>query len=558
MRLIQRASRLLRFRLRAGAGGGWKCRWFLRSCLALPVAALLLAGGAAAVPASAGAPKTALVMALQIDDLITLDPAEVFEFSGAEYIANVYDRLVTYGAPDFKEVTGGIAERWDITEDGRSYTFYIRPGLTFHSGDPVTAYDAAYSLQRVVTLNKSPAFILTQFGFTPENVAERIRALDERRLLFVTDRAYAPSLVLNSLAAGIGSIVDSKLLEQHAENGDYGHAWLRARSAGSGPFMLKEWRPNEILILERFADYWGGAPAMERVIIRHIPEPVTQRLLLEKGDVDIARNLGPEQLAGLEGDPAIRLLYARKGTLYYLGLNQKNGYLAEPEVRQALKYLVDYDGIAATILKDRGFVHQAFVPEGFLGALEEKPFKLDVAKAKALLAEAGLADGFSVTMDTRNVPPITDVAQALQASFAQAGITLEIIPGDGRQTLTKYRARNHDIYIGLWGADYRDPHSNADTFSRNPDNADDAAVKSLAWRNAWDIPELTAAADAAMMERDAAKRAALYEELQHIHQRESPFVVMFQSVDVAALRAEVSGFVSGPSFDTVYYREVVK
>ncbi|HLB07144.1 MAG TPA: ABC transporter substrate-binding protein, partial [Alphaproteobacteria bacterium] len=233
------------------------------------VAALVL-GLLATMTAGAGTPRNALIMALQIDDIISLDPAEVFEFSGAEYIANVYDRLIAYEPPDFTTLAGGLAERWEIAEDGRSYTFDIRPGLAFHSGNPVTAFDAAYSLVRVVKLNKSPAFILTQFGFTPENVEERIRALDERRLLFVTDKAYAPSLVLNCLTAGIGSIVDSALLKEHEADGDMGHGWLRTHSAGSGPFRLKEWRPNELLVLEGFEGHWRGAPAMRRVLIRHI------------------------------------------------------------------------------------------------------------------------------------------------------------------------------------------------------------------------------------------------------------------------------------------------
>src|SRR3546814_6643377 len=110
-------------------------------------------------------------------------------------------------------------------------------------------------------------------------------------------------------------------------------------------------------------------------------------------------------------------------------------------------------------------------------------------------------------------------AQAIQATFAQAGIDLEIIPGDGCQTLTKYRARNHDIYIGRWGPDYQDPHTNADTFAANPDNADDAAAKPLAWRNAWDTPEMTEKTQAAVRERDPAKRAQMYEELQRQHQQ---------------------------------------
>jgi peptide/nickel transport system substrate-binding protein len=279
---------------------------------------------------------------------------------------------------------------------------------------------------------------------------------------------------------------------------------------------------------------------------------------LEKGDIDMARNLGSDDLAGIKGNADVKTDQGVKGAIYYLGLNQKNPNLAKPEVRQALKYLVDYQGIAETILAGRATVHQAFLPKGFLGALEDKPFKLDVAKAKELLAAAGLPDGFTVTMDTRNTSPIMDMAQAIQGNFAQAGIKLEIIPGDGKQTLTKYRARNHDIYIGRWGPDYQDPHTNADTFARNPDNADDAKSKPLAWRNAWDIPEMTKEADAAVLERDAGKRSDLYLKIEREHQQVSPFVIMFQETEVTAMRKNVNGFVIGPSFDDNKYNGVTK
>ncbi len=110
-------------------------------------------------------------------------------------------------------------------------------------------------------------------------------------------------------------------------------------------------------------------------------------------------------------------------------------------------------------------MHQAFLPEGFLGAIDDTPYKLDVAKAKELLAKAGLPDGFKVTMDTRNNSPTKDIAQAIQATWAQAGVEIEIIPADDKQNLTEYRARQHDIYIGQWGPDYQDPHTNAETFA---------------------------------------------------------------------------------------------
>ena len=243
---------------------------------------------------------------------------------------------------------------------------------------------------------------------------------------------------------------------QNEKDGDFGNAWLKTHYAGSGPFTIRDWKANEVVVLERNNNYEKKTP-LARVVYRHIKETATQRLLLEKGDVDIARNLNPEELAAVSKNSDIKVESGPKGTVYYLGLNQKNPNLAKPEVRKALKYLVDYAAIADTIMKNKGQNHQAFLPKGFLGASSETPYKLDVAKAKELLAKAGLPNGFSVTMDTRSTPDITGIAQAIQATFAQAGVKLEIIPGDGRQTLTKYRARQHDIYIGNWGSDYQDP-----------------------------------------------------------------------------------------------------
>ena len=521
----------------------------------LGLAAALVLSGAAAM---AKTPKDTFVMANAIDDMITLDPAEIFEFTGAEYAGNTYDRLIGYDVNDVTKIFGVAAESWSISEDGKTYTFKMRPGITFPSGNPLTAEDAAFSLQRAIVLDKSPAFILTQFGFTPENVAEKVKAVDGMTLAIETDQAYAPTFLLYCLTATISSVVDKKEVLKHEADGDLGHKWLRTNYAGVGPFKLRQWKPTESLTLDRNDDYWGGAPAMKRVVIRHIIEPGTQRLLLEKGDIDIARNLGPDQLAGMRDNADIRVRQGVKGAIYYLGLSQKNPHLAKPQVRQALKYLVDYAGIGSTILAGKATIHQAFLPKGFLGALTETPFELDVAKAKALLAEAGLPDGFKVTMDTRNLSPIIDMAQSIQSTFAQAGVELEILPADNKQTLTKYRARNHDIYIGRWGPDYQDPHTNADTFARNPDNADNAKSKPLAWRNSWDIPAMTKLADAAVLERDAKKREQMYLNLQREHQQVSPFVIMFQDIEVVAERAGTKGFVIGPAFDDNRYAGITK
>ena len=152
-------------------------------------------------------------------------------------------------------------------------------------------------MQRVIILGKSPSFVLTQFGFTPENVKERIKALDDSTLVIEMDEAYAPTLVLYALTATVSSVVDEKEVMAHEESGDLGNKWLRRNYAGSSAFKLREWRANDVLVLDRNDGYWGDKPAMKRVVIRHVPEPAIQRLLLQQGDIDIARTLGADQLA---------------------------------------------------------------------------------------------------------------------------------------------------------------------------------------------------------------------------------------------------------------------
>src|SRR4029079_1494970 len=312
------------------------------------------------------------------------------------------------------------------------------------------------------------------------------------------------------------------------------------------------------VVLERNDNYNGEKAKLARVIYRHMKESSAQRLALEAGDIDVARNLEPNDFDAVAKNGEIKTASAPKGTVFYISLNQKNPKRAKPEVRQAFKYLVDYDAMGATILKGIGEIHQTFLPKGVLGELDENPFKLDVAKAKELLAKAGLPDGFSVTMDVRSGQPTTGMAESIQQTLGQAGIKLEIIPGDGKQTLTKYRARNHDIYIGQWGQDYFDPNSNAQTFASNPDNSDNTKFKTLSWRNDWDIPELTKKTEAALLERNADKRAQMYQELEKAVLDTSPFVIIHQQLEVGAYRANLKNFQLGPSFDTNFVGTITK
>jgi peptide/nickel transport system substrate-binding protein len=513
-------------------------------------------------PLQAATPKDTLVLAMAFDDIISLDPAEAFEISAGELMGNGYDRLIRFDVADPSKLLPDLAAKWSVSADNLVYSFELKPNLRFASGNPLTAEDVVYSLQRAVLLDKTPAFILTQFGLTKDNVRDKVKQTGPLSLTLTTDKPYAPTLVYNCLTANVAAVVDKKLVtsKEVVKDGasDMGTGWLKTNYAGSGPMKIREWRANEIIALERNDAYWGKKSVPARVIYRHVKESATQRLLLEKGDIDIARNLTPQDLDALASNKDVKTTATPKGTVYYLSLNQKNPILAKPEVREAFKWLVDYDAIGKTLIKNIGVVHQNFLPIGLLGAAKDNPYKLDVAKAKALLAKAGQPGGFKVTIDMRSIQPVQGITEAIQQTFKLAGIELEILPGDGKQTLTKYRARSHDIYIGNWGADYWDPHTNADTFVRNPDNGDNAKSKPLAWRNAWDIPELTKKADAAALERDGAKRARLYQEIQAEFRKTSPFVMLYQQTDVAAFRANVQGLRIGPTSDSTYLFVVSK
>src|SRR5690554_2139065 len=142
----------------------------VRRLAAASFVAVSLAAAGASMPLRAETPPDTLVQAWLIDDLISLDPAEMFEFSGLEYATQVYDRLVTYDVDNVSEILPKLAESWEVSEDGLTFTFVIRDGVVFHSGNPLTAADVEYSLRRAVDLGLGPAFILTQFSFTSENM----------------------------------------------------------------------------------------------------------------------------------------------------------------------------------------------------------------------------------------------------------------------------------------------------------------------------------------------------------------------------------------------------
>ncbi len=260
-----------------------------------------------------------------------------------------------------------------------------------------------------------------------------------------------------------------------------------------------------------------------------------------------------EQLRVLHGNGDFELVTKAIAGIGLMSLNQKIEKLTNPKLWQAIKWAVDYQGIQKNIVPLTHKVHQTIIPEGFPGAVNETPFQKDLEKAKGLMQEAGLADGFTIKMDHYSAQPWPDIAQAIQANLAEIGIKVELLAAENRQVLTKMRAREHEIALTAWGSDYFDPNTNADVFCNNPDNSDNAATKPFARRSSYQNEEFAKKSIAARDERDSAKRIELYENLQREFMNDSPFIVMLQTVTTAACRKDITGMRLGVLSDSHSY-----
>ena len=523
-----------------------------RALLAATAASPLLA-----TRAGADTPRSLVVMAMQIDDVISLDPGESYEFTDNEVCGNVYRKLVLPDEADPAKVVGDLAKSWDISADGLNFTFHLVDDARFFSGKPVTAHDVAFSLMRLVVMDKAPGFIVSQFGFTRDNVAKLIRATDDRTLVLTLPTKQAPSLVLNCLSASAANVVEQAVTMAHEVNGDFGNGWLKTNSAGAGPYKLTSWAASDHIILD-VNPHSGIAVQPKRIVIRHVADPAAQLLLLQKGDADIARNLTPDQIKQIAGNPDFHSISTLQATSMYIAMNESVPALAKPEVRQAIKWAIGYDAIAQNITPNLWGVSQSFLPKGLPGALPDQPFRKDTAKAKQLLAAGGYPNGLTLTMDFITASPYGDIAQAVQADLAQAGIRLQLLPGEEKQVITKTRSRTHQLAMLYWGSDYFDPNSNAQGFCANPDDGPASKLKILAWRSHFVDPKLTAMALAASTELDAEKRIAIYQDMQRQFWDTAPFAILLQRSANATMRRTVAGLFVGAMPDFNKYQRVVK
>ncbi|WP_172331484.1 ABC transporter substrate-binding protein [Mangrovicoccus sp. HB161399] len=516
----------------------------MRHFLASAALAALVAGGAAAET-----PKDQLIVAFNMNNVLTMDPAAITGGEAVQILNNVYDALLQFDRSG-RNLEPRLAESWEIAPDNMSVTFHLRPDMEFASGNPVTAEDVAWSFKRTLALNLAQASGLKSRGYSAENADAMFVAEDPQTFVLNLPEPGDPKMILMYLTqAGIGSVLDSKLVMEHDDGGDMGQGWLTNNSAGSGAFTLQQWRSNEYVLMTRNDEFWGEKPAMKRVLMRHLPESQSQRLGLEQGDLDVGLSLAAADLKALEQDDDITVETETSAGFYYLAASVGDEKFADPKVREALRYLIDYKGINAAIMPYFGVERQRVVNSKAFGALPDPGYQLDVAKAKELLAEAGYPDGFDTSIRVISTQEFLDSATAIQGTLSQAGINAEIITGDGGQIYGAMRSRDFELLVGRGGGGQQPhPDSNLRALVYNPDNSQEAGLTNYqGWRTSFYDAELNGMIEAALVEPDQAKQTEMYETIQQMIDDKVIAIQPFsERVVTAAFQSDVQGLMVDP------------
>ena len=505
-----------------------KRKWFMSACLLI---ALILS-----VSGTIQAQEKQLVIGWP-QDVITLDPDRAYEVYATTVINALYDQLVKFiGRID--QVSPHLAESWEISEDAKVYTFKLRTDVKFGSGNSFTAKDVKWTFERLKNLKSNASFL-------GENIAS-VETPDDATVVITLTTADAA--FMSKLASPNFGILDSELVkanggaaDENASTTDNAQHWLDHQSAGSGPFVLEKFVPDAEIILVRNDNYWKGPAPIQRIHFQNIKDPNTQLLMLQKGDIDIAMGLGPEHASLLANHADITVLPVTTLTMSFLLMNddpELAGPIADKDVRQAIKYAIDYQGLH-TMAGPGAVTPISVIQQGFLGSLPPRdPNFTNLDKAKELLAKAGYPEGFETTIDT--ISYLHDglnwltVAEKVAADLATVGIKAEIRPKELTVGLDEYRKGQWPLATAGWSPDFPDANNQL-VFLPG---------EKVGLRANWKLeanPELATLGKKAEVTADNEKRAEILQEIQRQMDENSPFLVLVQHPSRLAFRNDVQG-----------------
>ena len=514
---------------------------FLRGiALAAMVALAAVALSLAAPTPALSADKTTLVLGVDISDTRTFDPARQFEYSPPTTIRAVYETLITLSPGDYVTLKPLLAESWKLVDGGKALEFKLRKGVKFATGNPLTAADVKFSFERLQNLKDQPADMAENLGpievVDPQTVRISMADKSQPLLTLFTSVTYS---VYDSKAV----IAQGGTAGKDAEKADKATTWLDTHSAGTGPYTLTGWTRNQEVILERNKSYWRAPAAFEKVVLRHIADGAAQVLAVRRGDIDAALNLSPDQLDSLAKDANLKIVSTPSLDYMYMTLTSSadmNAALGKKPARQAVQAAIDYDGIIKGLMGGHAIRPATFIPIGLGGSTEaltkEIGPKQDLAKAKKLLADAGLPNGFSFKLSYGKAAiggtSYDLVAQKIQSDLARVGITAELDPMDQATLRTAYKEGKTQSVLTFWNPDAMEPWLWAQP-------AIGRVSKRVHWTPPKDIVDLVARAGG---EPDAKKAAGLYREFQKMLIDQANYIHLIQPIFRVATSKAITGY----------------
>ena len=505
----------------------------------------ILAGGTAlaltfgaVVGAAAQTPPGVLIVG-QIAEPKALDPAAVTAVNDFRILMNVYDGLVRYKAGTL-EVEPALATAWEISEDGKEYTFTLREGVTFHDGSPFNAEAVVFNFERMLKedhpYHNTGPFPLAFFF----SAIESVEAVEDTTVKFTLNEPYAP--FLSNLAYPTGLVVSPAAVMEHGA--DFGR-----NPSGTGPFKFAEWRANEAVVIEANPDHWDGAPELQTVVFRPITDANTRTAEMLAGGIDLMVEVPPVALSEFQGDGFT--VHEQAGPhVWFLILNAKEGPFADVRVRQAANYAINKEAIVNDVLEGTAEVAAGPTPPAFAWAFNEdlEPYPYDPDKARALIAEAG-AEGaeltFYVTEGGSGMLDPVAMGTAIQADLKAVGFDVKIETYEWNTFLG-------EVNPGLEG---KADMAQMAWMTNDPDTLPFLALRTAAWPDQggfnsgyYSNPKVDELLEAARVATEQDERARLYKEMQVIVQEDAPWVFVANWKQNAVTNDRVENFRLEPSF----------
>ncbi|WP_116132708.1 ABC transporter substrate-binding protein [Tropicimonas sp. IMCC34043] len=490
------------------------------------------------LPAVAQTPPGVLIVG-QIAEPKSLDPATVTAANDFRILMNIYDGLARYKDGTL-EPEPALATGWDVSEDGKVYTFHLRDGVKFHDGTPFNAEAVKFNFDRMLDENH-PYHDTGPFplAFFFSSVTE-VKAIDDLTVEFTLSEPYAPFMA--NIAYATGLIVSPEAVKQYGA--DFGR-----HPSGTGPFKFAEWRSNEAVVVEKNPDYWDGAPPLDAVVFRPITDANTRTAEMLAGGIDLMVEVPPDAISEFQND-RYQIFEAAGPHVWFLILNAKEGPFADKRVRQAANYAINKQALVDNVLEGTAEVAAGPTPPAFGWAYDATldPYPYDPEKAKALIKEAG-AEGakltFFVTEGGSGMLDPIPMGTAIQADLKAVGLDVEIKTFEWNTFLG-------EVNPGLEG---KADMAEMAWMTQDPDTLPFLALRTGAWPDQggfnsgyYSNPEVDALLEKARVSTDQTERADLYKKMQQIVHDDAPWVFVANWKQNAVATAAVENFQLQPSF----------